>query len=283
MLGVHARPARRAPTPTPSRSSWSSGTTTPARKRSPTASPPVTPHVRVLVDCHDGKEQAKGVEHGAARSVAATSSASSTPRTTSHPDLLHHVDDCLRRDRGRRRPGRRAADELPLELVLDAERPRVLLLVQAADCTSTRRRFIPLGGNTVFVRRDASRTGRRLGRRLPGRGLRPRGRGSAPTAPARSSRTTPSSRPARKRRTRSEASLRQRTPLEPGVPPGPPEGPLAPAAAPPAGARVLHALVTVLPGVGGRPDPDLDRDRPHALGSCAPGPVLVPPARPAAR
>ncbi len=35
--------------------------------------------------------------------------------------------------------------------------------------------FIPLGGNTVFVRTDVLRDGRRLGRRLPGRGLRPRG------------------------------------------------------------------------------------------------------------
>ncbi len=55
-----------------------------------------------------------------------------------------------------------------------------------------RKGFIPLGGNTVFVRTDLLRRGRRLGRRLPRRGLRP-GRPAFPRWARRSS--SPTTRP----------------------------------------------------------------------------------------
>ena len=147
------------------------------------------------------EEQAQGAEQGAAALHRARSSASSTPRTRSRSSCSPTSTRASVRPRARR-AGRRPADELPVELVVAAQHPGVLLLVRQPPALPRRNGFIPLGGNTVFVRTDLLRAGRRLGRRLPRRGLR--AGHPALESPARGSpcRTAPRSRPGRRRRPR---------------------------------------------------------------------------------
>ncbi len=76
--------------------------------------------------------------------------------------------------RGRHRAGGRPADELPRQVVHHPQLPRVLLLVQEPAALPRAVGMIPLGGNTVFMRRDLIEKRRRVGRGMPHRGRRHR-------------------------------------------------------------------------------------------------------------
>ena len=151
---------------------------------------------------------------------AATSSACSTPRTRCTRDLLTPRRLALHRDRRRRRPGRRAADELPVELVVAAQRARVLLLVPLAPALP---RAVASSSRSAATPSSCTRgrcsTGRRLGRRVPRRGLRARRptvqrrarRSSSPTAPSRHPRGDAAD---------AAVALQAAHALEPGLPAG---------------------------------------------------------------
>ena len=178
-------------------------------------------------------------------------------------------------DRRRRRAGRRAADELPVELVVAPQRPRVLLLVPLAPALPRRVEVHPARRQHRLRDEGAPGLVERLGRALPRRGLRAR-------------------RPAVRRRREGRRRLqpRGRHPrgdpadlrlaaqaahaVEPGLPAGARQGGVEEAADLPAALlRPLHADDAVHPGghrsahPAERPDDPVrqgaDGDRPHVV------------------
>ena len=95
---------------------------------------------RVVIDDQPAEEQAEGAQHRPPALPRATSSGVFDAEDEVAPDLLRHVDRRLPARPGRRRPGRRAAHELPLHLVLGAQRASSTTSGSAAGCTSTPRR-----------------------------------------------------------------------------------------------------------------------------------------------
>ncbi len=137
----------------------------------------------IVIVGHDDPETAAVAERPrpATRGAYASSWTSTTPRTSRRrskhrPAVLpRRRRRCLRR-RGpgpprparpcrprlhrhgrRRRAGRCAAHQLPLQLVRVAQLPGVLLLVPQPAPPARRQGLHPLGGNTVFVRTDVLR------------------------------------------------------------------------------------------------------------------------------
>ena len=93
-----------------------------------------------------------------------------------HPELLTSVVDArFRRNGCGCRAGRRSADEPPEQLVVSPQLPRVLLLVSQSAPFSCEQPLHPTRRQYCLRSRRRAAGGRRLGRRLPGRGLRARG------------------------------------------------------------------------------------------------------------
>ena len=104
------------------------------------------------------EEQAEGAEHRRCRTAPARWSGSSTPRTRSRPSCSSTSTRCFRQTGAHVVQGGVQLDELPLQLVVAAQRAWSTSSGSPAGCTSTRASgFIPLGGNTVFVRTDLLR------------------------------------------------------------------------------------------------------------------------------
>ena len=184
------------------------------------------------------------------RTAAATSWGSSTPRTRCTRSCCAMSTHASARHRRRRRAGRRAADELPLQLVSACATAWSTSSGSAAACTCTPSKgFIPLGGNTVFVRTELLRDvggwdgdclaeDCELGVRLSRRGARS------------SSPTTRTWSPGRRRPDTLKSPAQAAHPLEPGLPAGAAQGRMAAAAdAAAADARPLHAGHAVPAGV----------------------------------
>ena len=108
--------------------------------------------VRVVVDHQRDEEQAEGTEHGAAATAAATSSASSTPRTRCTRSCCDHVDHAFRST---------GADVVQGGVQLINFHSSWYSLRNCLEYffwfrsrlhLHAQKGFIPLGGNTVFVR-----------------------------------------------------------------------------------------------------------------------------------
>ena len=154
--GAHRAAAARAGPPVASRYWWSSATTTPARPRSPTGWPRPT-HGSWWWSTTACRRTSRRRSTGRCRTAPARSSASSTPRTRSRPGLLRHVDACFRANRAHVVQGGVQLMNYRSSWWSLRNTLEYFFWFSSRLHFHARNGFIPLGGNTVFVRTDLLR------------------------------------------------------------------------------------------------------------------------------